>query len=645
MRPNSDARTPFRAFAITRRTPARSRSATTTRSRRSSIACAQGEREPPGPGVRPLLRQLVGQLDARASPSSCPSRSGRFATSSAPGLTLSCATSLVARRRAPHAASPSASSRRRRCSAEGPVAHHVEPGADGDEDAARHAPRLPAATTTSARIGRLRREARASSPSATSTTTSAPWRAPPAGSRSSSRRSSRRRRSAGARAKTVAEIWPNLRVLFGGGVSAAPVFAGPPRAHGPRRRHPGRHVQRDRGRHLRHDRLQRARDGMLMLPHRGTFFEFVCHGRARLPRPARAYPSGRSSADRAYSIVVTTVSGLYAYELGDIVRFTSMAPLRIEFMGRLSGCLSVTQELTTHVEIERAVARYAIAQRRLHARSISAPRADVGVDGHGASPATSSSSSSAEGAAPQDLARVRRRLRRRLCAENRVYREHRTDDVAHPRRRASCRSPRRRARAFSTRSRAATCRENSRASSTIEERTLLWKHAQVGSRFATHRYEGKSTMNRIGVAIVGVNGAVASTRHRGRGADEARARAAHRDGHRARRRADRRIDHRAARLRAAREHRLRRVGLCGSRTSTKGRSTTRCCRRTCSSQVQRRARAHHALAGASSRSDYGENVAGDNVVNAETHREQIAHPQAQHRGLQAREAASTASSW
>src|SRR6202035_4539956 len=77
--------------------------------------------------------------------------------------------------------------------------------------------------------------------------------------------------------------------------------------------------------------------------------------------------------------VSTTVSGLYAYSLGDIVRFPQTAPLRMEFMGRLSGCLSVTQELTTHVEIERAVAD---ATREVRCTTVDfGAAADVGVDG------------------------------------------------------------------------------------------------------------------------------------------------------------------------------------------------------------------------------------------------------------------------
>jgi hypothetical protein len=238
-------------------------------------------------------------------------------------------------------------------------------------------------------------------------------------------------RRRGRNATTVSEIWPNLRVLFGGGVAAAPYLP----------------VIRDlMGRsdvtlvdtyNATEGGVYGASDftgapGLLMLPHRGTFFEFVpLDRRDRRSETASRVPLWEVERDRPYSIVVTTSSGLYAYELGDIVRFTSTDPLRIEFMGRLSGCLSLTQELTTHVEIERAMA---------HAVAASAPTSpvttlDFGAAGEVGVEGTAKSRyvvfvEFQEGAAPANLAAFTAALDEGLCAENRVYREHRKDDVA-----------------------------------------------------------------------------------------------------------------------------------------------------------------------------------------------------------------------
>jgi len=232
-------------------------------------------------------------------------------------------------------------------------------------------------------------------------------------------------RKRGRRVRAVRDVWPNLRVLFGGGVSATPYLP-------VIRNLVGREditlvdtYNATEGGVYGASDFSGAR-GMLMLPHRGTFFEFVPleeHGSAS---PTRV-PLWAVERNRPYVIVPTSVSGLYAYTLGDIVRFPQTAPLRIEFMGRLSGCLSVTQELTTHVEIERAVER-ALGEVPCSTVDFGAA-GDVGVDG------TAKSRyllfvEFQEGAAPADVDAFAAAFDRGVCAENRVYREHRTGEVA-----------------------------------------------------------------------------------------------------------------------------------------------------------------------------------------------------------------------
>jgi hypothetical protein len=232
-------------------------------------------------------------------------------------------------------------------------------------------------------------------------------------------------RARGRQARSVSDVWPNLGVLFGGGVAAGPYVP----------------ILRDM---IGHDRVALVdtynateggvyamsdfseRPGLLMLPHRGTFFEFVPIEERDKPSPMRV-PLWDVEPNRAYSLVVTTVSGLYAYELGDIVRFPSVRPPRIEFVGRLSGCLSLTQELTTHVEIERAVA-HAVSACPSSPVDFGAA-ADVGVEGSAKSRYLLFIEFR-EGAAPADLVAFARCFDEGLCKENRVYREHREGNVA-----------------------------------------------------------------------------------------------------------------------------------------------------------------------------------------------------------------------
>jgi hypothetical protein len=228
----------------------------------------------------------------------------------------------------------------------------------------------------------------------------------------------------GMDARTVSDVWPNLSVLFGGGVSAAPYLP-------IIRELVGREdVTLVDTYNATEGGVYGATDftdarGLLMLPHRGTFFEFVPVEQRQSKKPERV-PLWRVERDRPYAIVVTTASGLYAYELGDIVRFTSVAPLRIEFMGRLSGCLSVTQELTTHVEIERAVEE-AVGELRCRTLDFGAA-AEVGVDGSAKSRYVLFVEFD-QGAAPGDMRTFAEAFDRGMSKQNRVYREHRAGDV------------------------------------------------------------------------------------------------------------------------------------------------------------------------------------------------------------------------
>ncbi len=242
-----------------------------------------------------------------------------------------------------------------------------------------------------------------------------------------------KKRGMGARTGrlTVQDVWPNLSVLFGGGVSAAPYLPVLRELVG---RAAGALVDPynapEGGVYAASD-FSGAR-GLLVLPHRGTFFEFAPMDgpqrlRGGLHRGAARVPLWAVERDRAYSIIVTTASGLYAYELGDIVRFTSVAPLRIEFMGRLSGCLSVTQELTTHVEVERAV-EDAVGEVRCRTLDFGVA-ADVGVEGTAKSRYVLFVEFQ-DGAAPSDVTTFAQAFDRGMSKQNRVYREHRTGEVA-----------------------------------------------------------------------------------------------------------------------------------------------------------------------------------------------------------------------
>jgi len=224
-------------------------------------------------------------------------------------------------------------------------------------------------------------------------------------------------RRRGLSAQHVKDVWPNLRVLFAGGVPAEPY----------RQLIEGR-VGRSLAVVENYSATEggflavtdsRADGAMLMLPDRGVFFELV-------PRSGgRRVPLWDAEPGVEYSVLLTTPSGLFAYEIGDYVRFESVFPHRMTFTGRAAGVLSLTQELMTALEIERAVAQ---AARVTGSTSVDfSASSEVGVGG------------GAKGRyvlfvefekQPADLKAFGEAFDRELCAQNRVYREHRARDVA-----------------------------------------------------------------------------------------------------------------------------------------------------------------------------------------------------------------------
>lgn len=229
----------------------------------------------------------------------------------------------------------------------------------------------------------------------------------------------------GRHVDTVRDIWPRLDLLIGGGVSADPYL---PVIRSLLGRDDVTLVDTynatEGGLYASSDFT--GEPGLRVLPHRGTFFEVVPldeHGKS----DARRIPLWEVELGVPYVILPTTVSGLYAYELGDIVRFTTKVPLRMEFMGRLSGCLSLTQELMTHVEVERAMAH---ACGKLKTTVV-----DFGASGVVVANGSPYYLIFVEPSEAADEGAFAKALDEGLCEQNRVYREHRQGSIAiaHPR--------------------------------------------------------------------------------------------------------------------------------------------------------------------------------------------------------------------
>lgn len=101
-------------------------------------------------------------------------------------------------------------------------------------------------------------------------------------------------------------------------------------------------------------------DGLRLIADNRLFFEFVPVEELDAPTPRRFW-LGDVEPDVNYAILLTSCAGLWAYILGDTVRFLSRRPPRLVVSGRLSYMMSAFGEHLIGEEIEDAVATAARA--------------------------------------------------------------------------------------------------------------------------------------------------------------------------------------------------------------------------------------------------------------------------------------------
>jgi GH3 auxin-responsive promoter len=163
----------------------------------------------------------------------------------------------------------------------------------------------------------------------------------------------------GLAARTVTELWPRLRLLTGGGVRYAP--------YRPR-------IEARLGRHVPYFDVYNATEGgimgvqdrmhdgaMRLLPDAGVFYEFVPLAELQTDNPRRL-SMWEVEVGEVYALAVSTPSGLFAYILGDCLRFVTTFPHRFVFEGRTKAFLNVCGEHVSQAELERAVAAACVGQ-------------------------------------------------------------------------------------------------------------------------------------------------------------------------------------------------------------------------------------------------------------------------------------------
>ncbi len=94
--------------------------------------------------------------------------------------------------------------------------------------------------------------------------------------------------------------------------------------------------------------------GMLLLLNSGIFYEFVKADEFFEPDPNR-YTLKDVKLGVNYVMIISTDAGLWAYNLGDTVQFTSLSPYRIIVSGRIKHFISAFGEHVIAKEVEEAM--------------------------------------------------------------------------------------------------------------------------------------------------------------------------------------------------------------------------------------------------------------------------------------------------
>lgn len=99
---------------------------------------------------------------------------------------------------------------------------------------------------------------------------------------------------------------------------------------------------------------QQELKGMLLLLNSGIFYEFIKADEFYTDKPQRLTIS-EVELNTNYVMIISTNAGLWAYNLGDTVQFTSLKPYRLIVTGRIKHFISAFGEHVIGKEVEQAM--------------------------------------------------------------------------------------------------------------------------------------------------------------------------------------------------------------------------------------------------------------------------------------------------
>ncbi len=157
--------------------------------------------------------------------------------------------------------------------------------------------------------------------------------------------------------KKIKDIFPNLQVIVHGGVNFEPYKAKLLQSIG------GsvdmiETFPASEGFFAFQDRV--GEEGLLLNTNAGIFYEFVAANEIGTAN-AQRLSLNEVKTDVNYALIITTNAGLWAYNIGDTVRFVSLNPYRIVVTGRTKHFISAFGEHVISEEVDEAIIKTANA--------------------------------------------------------------------------------------------------------------------------------------------------------------------------------------------------------------------------------------------------------------------------------------------
>lgn len=155
--------------------------------------------------------------------------------------------------------------------------------------------------------------------------------------------------------KTLKELWPNFQVYFHGGVNFEPYKSNFQKLISSEEFVFMETYNASEGFFAIQDLFDEGENGMLLLCNHAVFYEFI-ELEAYLNGETRTCGLEKVLLNTNYVLLISTLSGLYRYVIGDTLRFISLDPFRIVLTGRVKYFINLFGEELIEDNANKALA-------------------------------------------------------------------------------------------------------------------------------------------------------------------------------------------------------------------------------------------------------------------------------------------------